>query len=92
MLVFHTSWKNCLGKVKQGFVGKGVTLFGVKIELLTVSFRSGGSEGGSGPTVCSSRKRGPTVVPPCCHLRKGQWEEGEDEGALTSVVTLSYTH
>lgn len=84
--------KNCLSKVKEGFVRKGVILLGVKIELLTMSLRSGGSEGGSGPTECSSRKRGPTVLPPGCHLRKGQWEEGEDEGALTSVVTLSYTH
>lgn len=37
-------------------------------------------------------QRAPSLVPPGCHLRKGQWEEGQDKGALVSVVTLLYTH
>lgn len=37
---------------------KGIILLGVKIVLLTVFFKSGGSGGGSGPSVCSSRSEG----------------------------------
>jgi len=70
-------------------VRKGVTLLGVKIELLTVSFRSGGLEGALDLLYEAHGQRGQAMVPPGCHLRKGQWEGGEDEGALVFVVTLS---
>lgn len=68
---FHTSWKYCLGNVKQGFVRRESHHFGVKIELLTVSFGSGGSAGGSGPTVCGSWTDGTNSGAPWLPSKEG---------------------
>lgn len=70
----------------------GVTLIQVGgIESFTdrVLWVWGILEGALGLLYVVHRTRGPGVMP---HLKEGQWEEGEDEGALTSVVKLSYKH
>ncbi len=53
------------------FGRKGVTSLGVKIELLTVSFGSGGSGGGSGPTVWSSWAEGTNCGAPWLPSKEG---------------------
>lgn len=67
-----------LGKVKQGFVMTGVTLSGVKTNLLTVSFGSGGSGGGS--TICSSRAEGTGSCAPWLPSKGGTVGGGRGRG------------
>lgn len=81
-----------LGLSQTGVCEEGSHITGVTTDLLTVSFASGGLEGALDLLYEAHGQRGPTVGPLGCHLRKGQWEEGEDEGALMFVLTLSYTH
>lgn len=71
ILLYHISLKHYLGKVKQGVVRRGVTILGVTIELLTVSFGSGESGGGSGPTVCSSMTEGTNSGAPWLPSKEG---------------------
>lgn len=55
-----------------------VTLLGVKTDLLTVSFVSGGSAGGFGPTVCSSRAEGANRAAPWSPSKNRDIEGGEE--------------
>jgi len=81
------------GQSQKGSVMMGVTLLGVKTDLLTVSFGSGGSGRSSGPSVCSSRAKGTRSGDPRLpSLKEGLWDGGENEGALTFVGKLSQTH
>lgn len=78
----------------NGFLRKGGDhIIGGKYKFTDRVLRVwGGLEGALALPYVAHGQRGPTVVPPGCHLRKGQQEEGEDGGALKFVVTLLYTH
>lgn len=65
---------------------------GVNIDLLTVSFGSGGSGGGSGPTVCSSRTEGTNSGAPWLPSKEGTAGGGRGRvGAIVCRDTIIHT-
>lgn len=83
---------NVVWKVKQGFVREGVTLFAIDRVTDRILWVWGVWRGALDLLYVAHRRRGPKVMPPGCHLWKGQWDEGEDKGGPLHLLWHNRTH